>query len=62
MGGHTVYGVYINNPGMNVGYRNIKTTGMATGDQPEAMYMVLNGKQFSNICCFDYGNVETQGN
>jgi hypothetical protein len=26
------------------------------------MYMVLDAKRFSNSCCFDYGNAETDGN
>ena len=33
--------------------------GIATGDQAEAKYMVVDGKQYSNGCCFDYGNAET---
>jgi hypothetical protein len=61
--GHTVYGVYTT---MNwdddvgaVGYRNNKTKGVPTGDQPEAMYMVVSGKHYNQWCCFDYGNAET---
>jgi hypothetical protein len=34
---------------------------MATGNQAEAMYMVVDGKRYSNQCCFDYGNAETDG-
>ncbi len=64
--GHTVYGIYTtagnfpNNtlvPG--VGYRNNKTTGLATGNQPEGMYMVCSGTHYNQWCCFDYGNAET---
>ena len=44
------------------GYRNIKTTGVATGDNPESMYMVVNGKHYNAQCCFDYGNAETTSN
>jgi non-reducing end alpha-L-arabinofuranosidase len=61
--GHAVYGVYTtssfdNNAGA-VGYRNNNTKGVATGDQPEAMYMVVSGKHYNQYCCFDYGNAET---
>jgi len=35
---------------------------VATGNQAEAMYMVVDGKRYSNACCFDYGNSETSGN
>jgi hypothetical protein len=63
LGGHTVYGVYTtsnfdNNVGA-VGYRNNATKGVATGDDPEAMYMVASGKHHNQWCCFDYGNAET---
>jgi non-reducing end alpha-L-arabinofuranosidase len=61
--GHQVYGVYTtsnfdNNVGA-VGYRNNNTKGVATGDDPEAMYMVVSGKHYNQWCCFDYGNAET---
>jgi non-reducing end alpha-L-arabinofuranosidase len=63
LNGHVVYGVYTtssfdNNAGA-VGYRNNNTKGAATGDQPEAMYMVVSGKHYNQYCCFDYGNAET---
>jgi non-reducing end alpha-L-arabinofuranosidase len=54
--GHSVYGVY---DGGKMGYRNNKTSGIATGDQPEGMYMVASGKHVNNGCCYDYGNAET---
>jgi hypothetical protein len=59
--GHVAHGIYVNNPSANVGYRNNATKGLAKGDAPEAMYMVLDGTRYSTICCFDYGNVETSG-
>ena len=59
--GHVAHGIYVNNPSANVGYRNNATKGLATGDAPEAMYMVIDGTRYSTICCFDYGNVETDG-
>jgi non-reducing end alpha-L-arabinofuranosidase len=54
--GKKAYGVYVT-PG--VGYRNDKTTGVATGDAPEGIYAVLDGTRYSSNCCFDYGNAET---
>jgi hypothetical protein len=59
--GHTVYGIYVDNPTGNVSYRNSNTKGVATGDEPEAMYMVIDGKRYSTPCCFDYGNSPTSG-
>ncbi|MFC5906540.1 alpha-L-arabinofuranosidase B [Streptacidiphilus monticola] len=56
VGGHEAYGVYIA-PG--TGYRNNNTKGIATGDQPEGMYAVLDGSHYNGGCCFDYGNAET---
>jgi hypothetical protein len=53
--GHKAYGVFIE-PGM--GLRDDDTTGIATGDQPEGMYWVLDGHHFNDGCCFDYGNAE----
>jgi uncharacterized repeat protein (TIGR02543 family) len=59
VGGHTVYGIYVTGFSDNVAYRNNNTTGVATGNQAEAMYMVVDGKRYSSACCFDYGNAET---
>jgi hypothetical protein len=64
LAGHPVYGVYVYGTGFvqgasGVGYRNNQTQGVATGDEPEAMYMVASGKRFNQWCCFDYGNAET---
>jgi non-reducing end alpha-L-arabinofuranosidase len=56
VGGHTVYGVHIP---ASTGYRNDKTSGVATGDQPETEYMVTSGNYYNSGCCFDYGNAET---
>jgi non-reducing end alpha-L-arabinofuranosidase len=55
-GGHEVYGVFIS-PGM--GYRDDSTTGIATGDEPEGEYDVVDGTHSDSGCCFDYGNAET---
>jgi hypothetical protein len=59
--GHTIHGIYVT-AYSNVAYRNNATKGIATGDQAEAMYMVVDGKRYSDQCCFDYGNAETSGN
>lgn len=63
VGGHAVYGVYTTGSFDaavgGVGYRNNKTKGVATGDQPEGIYMVASGKHYNQYCCFDYGNAET---
>jgi len=61
VGGHIVHGIYVT-ANSNVAYRNNATKGVATGDQPEAMYMVVDGKRYNDSCCFDYGNAETSGN
>jgi hypothetical protein len=61
LNGHTVYGIYVTGYSDNVAYRNNATKGVAKGDAAEAMYMVVDGKRFSDQCCFDYGNAETNG-
>jgi hypothetical protein len=53
--GHKAYGVFIE-PGM--GLRDDNTNGIATDDQSEGMYWVLDGQHFNDGCCFDYGNAE----
>ena len=65
IGGHKAYGVHIVPSGANyenpfqTGYRNDKTTGVATGDKPESIYMVADGTYYNGSCCFDFGNAET---
>lgn len=56
LNGQKVYGVKVT-PG--TGYRNDETTGIATGDKAQGMYAVLDGTDFNDGCCFDYGNAET---
>ncbi|RQX04500.1 arabinofuranosidase catalytic domain-containing protein [Micromonospora arida] len=56
VGGQKAYGVYIA-PG--TGYRNNNTNGVATGDQPEGIYAVVDGTHYNQWCCFDYGNAQT---
>jgi len=65
IGGRRAYGVFSEHgtgPGKShsgTGYRNDHTSGMATGDEAESMYMVVDGRRFNAGCCFDYGNAET---
>ncbi|MFI2665334.1 arabinofuranosidase catalytic domain-containing protein [Micromonospora carbonacea] len=58
VGGQKAYGVYVA-PG--TGYRNNNTNGVATGDQPEGIYAVVDGTHYNQWCCFDYGNAQTDG-
>jgi len=57
VGGHKVYSLYIN-PG-NCYWHDGSKSGMATGSQPEGMYMVTSSRHANSGCCFDYGNSET---
>ena len=56
LSGHKVYSLYIN-PN-NSYWVDASKSGIATGSQPEGMYMVTSGKHFNSGCCFDYGNSE----
>lgn len=58
LNGQKAYGVFIA-PGD--GYRNDKTTGIATGDEAEGIYAIFDGTHYNGGCCFDYGNAETSG-
>jgi hypothetical protein len=53
--GHKAYGVFIE-PGM--GLRDNNANGIATGDQPEGIYWIVDGNHYNDGCCFDYGNTE----
>lgn len=56
LNGRRVYGVLIP-PG--TGYRNDAASKTATGDAAEGIYAVLDGTHYNDMCCFDYGNAET---
>ena len=65
LGKHKIYGaVFEQEPlagapkEVGVGYRNDNASGVAKGDEPETMYMVLAGDHYNDACCFDYGNAE----
>ena len=57
-GGHTVYGALFTG---GMGYRIDKTSGVATGNDPETLYMVTSGKYYNGGCCFDYGACRALG-
>ncbi len=66
LGGRRVYGALFEQAPLagapkevGVGYRRDNTSGVATGDEPESLYMVTSGTRFNDACCFDYGNAET---
>jgi len=59
IGGHHVYGAYFEG---NMGYNRDRTTGVATGETSQTMYMVTRGDHYNGGCCFDYGNAETDNN
>jgi hypothetical protein len=54
--GDPAYGVYI---AAGDGYRDDSTKDIATGNNSEGEYDVLDGTHYDNGCCFDYGNAET---
>lgn len=54
-GSQKAYGVFIS---PKTGYRIDDVTGIATGDEPEGLYAVLDGTHYNTVCCFDYGNAE----
>jgi hypothetical protein len=54
--GHPVYGAFFEG---HQGYRNDRTSGVATGEMEQFMYMVTRGDHYNEGCCFDYGNAET---
>ena len=56
LNGHKVYGTFII-PGMGLRWND--PTGTAVDDQAEGQYWVINGHHYSDGCCFDYGNGET---
>ena len=58
VGGQTVYGVLVT-PG--TGYRTAAAKNVATGSQPEGIYMVTSSNAVNGVCCFDYGSGEVDG-
>ena len=54
--GHQVFGVKVT---QSVGYRTDTAKGVATGSQPEGIYMVTSSNYTNGRCCFDYGSGES---
>jgi len=54
--GNKVYSIYTN-PGQGY-FRDGSKSGIATGSEPEGIYMVTAGTHVNSGCCFDYGNAE----
>ena len=50
VGGHAVYSAYFEG---GMGFRNNETKGVATGDEPETIYMVTSGEHYNGDCCYD---------
>jgi hypothetical protein len=55
IGGNSVYGAYFEG---KMGYRQDKTSGVATGEMEQTMYMVTRGDHVNGGCCFDYGTAQ----
>jgi hypothetical protein len=55
VGGNKVYGAKFEG---GMGYRAVNTSGVATGNDPETIYIVTSGKDYNAGCCGDYGNSE----
>jgi hypothetical protein len=56
LNGQKVYGLKIE---AGMGYRKNGAIGTAKDNDPEGMYAVLDGSDYNDQCCFDYGNAET---
>ena len=50
VGGHAAYAAVFEG---SQGYRLDETSGVATGDEPESLYMVVSGTHYNNKCCFE---------
>jgi hypothetical protein len=57
VGGQPAYGALFNAQG--IGYRIDNAKNVATGSQPEGVYMVTSSNLTSGGCCFDFGSGET---
>ena len=53
--GHAVYGLKMT---QGMGYRTDAAKGVATGSQPEGIYMVTSSNLYTNQCCWDFGSGE----
>ena len=57
VGGQPAYGVLID--AFGTGYRIEDAKNVATGSQPEGIYMLTSSNVTSNQCCFDFGSGES---
>ena len=57
VGGQPAYGVLID--AFGTGYRIDNAKNVATGSQPEGIYMMTSSNVTSNQCCFDFGSGES---
>ena len=55
IGGKKAYGVFTTSA---TGYRIDNTNDIATGNQAEGIYAVVDGTHYNGNCCWDYGNAE----
>ena len=53
--GHAVYGLKMT---QGMGYRTDTAKGVATGSQPEGIYMVTSSSLYTKHCCWDFGSGE----
>jgi hypothetical protein len=60
VGGHDVYGLKTTN-GLGNAYRVMKGNGVATGEDPEFIYAVMDTTLWTAWCCYDFGNAESTG-
>lgn len=51
-GGQAAYGLM---GGSGIGYRQDNTNQIPTGNDAQSIYVVLDGTNYNNGCCFDYG-------
>ncbi|MBV9948986.1 MAG: hypothetical protein JOZ69_19210 [Myxococcales bacterium] len=58
VGGNKAYSLYYDGAG-HAYWADGSKSGMPTGAQPQAVYMVTSGTHTNGVCCFDYGNGET---
>jgi hypothetical protein len=57
VGGRSAYGMLFNAQG--TGYRIDDAKNVATGSEPEGIYMLTSSNVTSGSCCFDFGSAET---
>jgi hypothetical protein len=56
LNGHKVYALATIS---HDGYRNNSPTSMVTGNAAQGVYVIADGKKFGTVCCWDFGNAQT---